>query len=307
MTTARVLTLACALQPTPVAQPFIDGLVDADGLQFEQKKGIYYVDIFRRMARTREFDIASMSFVSYLCAREYGVKITGLPLLLSHRLPHEGIFYNVDTGIKGPKDLEGKRVGTRTYTVTPGTIHKGVLQEEFNVDLDSITWVAAEPEHVEQTTPHLPKNVEPGTGETGNDLFPRLVAGDLQAGIAGVNPNNSQAPNVTQLFPDHVEMDKAYYERTGVIPPFAVPVVKTELLAENKGLAEALFNVFAQSKKQAELKPSDRVKQVVGDADPWPFGFKANRAGFEKVIDYAFKQHIITQRMKPEDIFPAID
>jgi 4,5-dihydroxyphthalate decarboxylase len=289
-----------------VSQPLIDGGVTVDGLEFEQKTGIYYIEIFRRMARSLEFDVASMSFVSYLCAREYGVKITGLPLLLSHRFPHEGILYNVDTGIREPKDLEGKRLGTRTYTVSPGTIHKGILQEEYGVDPDTITWVAAEPEHVEQVTPHLPKNVIPGTGEIGADLFPKLAAGELQAGIAGVNPNNGEAPNVKQLFPDHVERDKAYYERIGSILPFAVPVVKTELLEEHKWLAEALFDVFADSKKKADLNPGARVRQIIGDADPWPTGFSANRGGFEKVIDFAHKQHIIARPFKPEEIFPAI-
>jgi 4,5-dihydroxyphthalate decarboxylase len=306
MTQSRSLTLTCALQPSPVAQPFVDGAVEAKGLEFRQLTGIHYIEIFRRMARSLEFDVSSMSFVSYLCAREYGVAITGLPLLLSHRFPHEGVLYNVDSGIKEPKDLDGKRIATRTYTVTPGTIHKGVLDEEYGVDIDSITWVAAEPEHVEQTTPHLPKNVIPGTGEIDFDLFPRLASGDLQAGIAGSNPKNSEAPNVKLLFPDAVELDKAYYQRTGVIPPFSVPVVKTELLEQNSGLAEALFKVFSDSKQKAGYKAPERVQRIVGNADPLPFGFSANRSAFEKVLGYAFKQHIISKPMKPEDIFPQI-
>jgi 4,5-dihydroxyphthalate decarboxylase len=307
LTTTRSLTLTCALQPQPSLEPFINGEVGASGLEFRQITGIYYVDIFRRMARSLEFDVASMSFVSYLCAREYGVPITGLPLLLSNRFPYEGVYYNSDSGIKEPKDFEGKRVGTRTYTVTPGTIHKGILQEEYGVDLDSITWVAAEPEHVEQTTAYLPKNVIPGIGGTGADLFPRLVSGDLQAGIAGVNPNNSEAPNVKLLFPNATELDKVYYQRTGAIPPFAIPVVKTSQLEENDWLAEALYGVFAESKRKADAKPSKRVQEVIGDADPLPFGLSANRRGFEKVIDYAYKQHIIATPIKPEDIFPQID
>jgi 4,5-dihydroxyphthalate decarboxylase len=84
-------------------------------------------------------------------------------------------------------------------------------------------------------------------------------------------------------------------------------VVKTSLLEENKWLGEALYGVFAESKRKADAKPNKRVQEIIGDADPLPFGLTANRKGFEKVIDFAFKQHIIAKPFKPEDIFPQLD
>jgi 4,5-dihydroxyphthalate decarboxylase len=49
---------------------------------------------------------------------------------------HHGDFLkNVHAGIESPPDLEGKRVGTKTYTVTPGVLDRGILSQEFGVDV----------------------------------------------------------------------------------------------------------------------------------------------------------------------------
>ena len=51
--------------------------------------------------------------------------------------------------MKKPKDLEGRKVGVnRGYTVTTGLWARGVLQSEYGVDLNKITWVPTDDEHV---------------------------------------------------------------------------------------------------------------------------------------------------------------
>jgi 4,5-dihydroxyphthalate decarboxylase len=298
------LTLHTALGNMPITAPLRDGSVTIPGVTIVDVGKTDYVDIWRTQARFVEYDVSLMSVVSYLCAKEYGIPFTCLPISLSAGFHHGDFLVNTDWGYQTPKDLEGRRVGTRTWTVTPGTLDRGILSDEFGVDLEKVTFVLAEPEHVPQAQDHLPPNVIPGTGE---DLFPRLVSGDLHAGMAGSNLRRGSAPNVVPMFPNASELDKAYYQRTGIIQPFALACVKDETLQKAPWLLEALYDAFTRAKAAANVTPDDAIKAIIGDADPNPWGRNANRKGFEEIIRIALEGHVITRRFDVDEIFPAFD
>jgi 4,5-dihydroxyphthalate decarboxylase len=298
------LTLSMALGNQRHVAGLKDGSVAIPGVELHPIDVPNQVDIFRRMARNVEFDVAEMSVVSYLCAKEYGIPFSGLPVVLRNAFHHSDFIYNVNSGISTPKDLEGKRVGTRTYTVTPGVLDKGILSDEFGVNVDSITWVLAELEHVPQSQEHLPANVIPGTAKA-EDLFPRLASGDIDAGIAGSNLNRGESPNVKPLFANAAELDREQYRRTGIIQPFTIVVVRDALLREHPWLAEALYVGFKKAKEQ-DSGPDPRVAEIV-DGDPLPYGLSANRKGFEELVRLAAEQHIIRKRPLVEELFPALD
>ena len=162
----------------------------------------------------------------------------------------------------------------------------------------------AEPEHVPQAQDHLPPNVIAGTGE---DLFPRLVSGDLQAGMAGSNLKRSSDPKVVPFFPNAAELDKAYYQRTGILQPFAIVSVKDETLKKAPWLLEALWDAFKRARAHANPQPDANLKAIIGDADPFPFGRNANRKGFEEIIRICHTTQVISRPFAVDDIFPAFD
>jgi 4,5-dihydroxyphthalate decarboxylase len=188
--------------------------------------------------------------------------------------------------------------------VTPGVLDRGILTDEFGVDVDRITWVLAELEHVPQSQDRLPPNTDPVHS---GDLFPALDAGSIDAGIAGANLNRSESPNVEPLFPNAIELDRAYYQRTGIVQPFTLVVVKDALLESHPWLAEALFTGFKEARERNGFDVDPGVAQVVSDGDPLPYGLTANRAAFEEAIRLAHEQHIITKRFSVDDLFPALD
>lgn len=279
----------------------VDGRVTIPGIEFEP---IHvpgdHAQIFHRMCRDREFDVCELSVMSYFCARQYGIGISAIPVVPRHLFHHGDFLVNVEAGIKGPKDLEGKRVGTRCYTVTPGVLDRGILEDEFDVDLGSITWVLAEHEHVGACEEHYPPNVVPGRDE---DLFPRLASGDIDAGIAGSNLKRLQSPHVAPLFSDPDGLDRKQYERTGFAPVFTCIAFKSELLHEIPGFDEQLFRAFEQA-REFGLQPDAKVARIVPD-NPVPIGFEANRASFEELLDLGMRQHILSGEQKVEDLFPA--
>jgi 4,5-dihydroxyphthalate decarboxylase len=294
--------LVTAISPVRHHQALLDGGVTIPGVELRPvPPGPDYADRFKKMCRELAFDVCELSVMSYFTAREYGLPISAIPVVPIHLFHHGDFLKNVHAGIESPLDLAGKRVGTRTYTVTPGVLDRGILSQEFGVDLDAITWVLAEPEHVAQVEDHYPANVVPGKNE---NLFPRLASGDLDAGIAGSNLRGERSPNVVPLFPNAEELDRAQYERTGIVPAFTVITVKTALLDEHPWLAEALYDGFAAARANG-VEASPGVAKIV-DGDPVPIGLSTNRASFEELLALGHEQKILTKPLTVDDLFPAL-
>src|SRR3954470_14068328 len=210
------------------------------GLAFEEVPVL--VDGFRRMVRGLEFDVCEMAMTTYLCAKAHGKPFTALPIFLVRGFHHGAIVRAPDAGIRGPKDLEGREVGVnRGYTVTTGVWARGILQEEYGVDLSKITWVLSGDEHVAEYVP--PKNVVPI--EKGKKMADMLASGELVAAI-GVDIDH---PDVKPLIPNALEAGLAALKRNGHYPINHTVVIKDDLIAAHPGLAADVFNAFAESKR----------------------------------------------------------
>src|SRR5437868_6552463 len=129
----------------PMKQAGFDiGRLDLEFVEVEQ-----IVPMMRRMCRKLEFDICEMAFTTYICARAAGLPFTAIPVFVTRNFHHWAIFYNEKSGVRRPKDLEGRKVGVnRGYTVTTGLWARGILQSEYGVDLNKITWAPTDDEHV---------------------------------------------------------------------------------------------------------------------------------------------------------------
>ena len=267
------------------------------------------VNAFRRMVRGLEFDVTEMAITTYMCARAYGKPFTALPIFLVRGFHHGAIAVNTNAGIRHPKDLEGRRVGVnRGYTVTTGVWARGILHDEYGVDLDRITWVLSGDEHVAEY--RAPENVVPMP--TGGNLTDLLASGDLAAAI-GVETDH---PDVAPLIPDADEVGYGALATRGHYPINHLVVVKDDLLAAHPDLGADLFAAFAESKARyvAKLRAGDvvpltstdvmnqRVMNITG-SDPLPYGIEPNRAVIEELIGHAVNQHILDERPTVDELF----
>ena len=136
---------------------------------------------FRRMVRDVEFDVCEMAPTTYMIARALGAPYIALPIFLMRRFHHGGFVVRPDAGIKVPKDLEGKKVGVRAYSVTTGVWTRGIFINEYGLDSSKVTWVVDDEEHV--TTLKLPPNVM--HAPPGKSLQSMMASGEIQAGFTG--------------------------------------------------------------------------------------------------------------------------
>ena len=285
-----------------------DGTVKPKTFAFDFVEVNPLIDAFRRMVRGNEFDICEMAITTYICASAHGKRMTAVPIFLVRAFHHGAILVNTKAGIRTPKDLEGKRVGVnRGYTVTTGVWARGILQQEYGVDLSKVTWVLSGDEHVAEYVP--PSNVVPI--EKGKKMADMLASGELVAAI-GVEIEH---PDVKPLIPNALEAGLAAHRRNGHYPINHTVVIRDELLAAHPQLAADVFNAFAESKrlyierlKAGRIeKPTevDKVHACVMEisGDPLPYGIGPNRKTLEELIQHVTVQRIITKPVSVEELF----
>jgi 4,5-dihydroxyphthalate decarboxylase len=301
-----VLVLKTAVATYAHTKGLKDGSVTAPGIRFEHIEVNPIVAAFRRMVRTLEFDVSEMAITTYLTARAYGKPFTALPIFVMRQFHHAPIVYNVKSGVKSPKDLEGKKVGVRAYTVTTGVWARGILATEYGVDLDKVTWVVVDEEHVQEY--QKPSNV---LEQPGANLGEMVARGELAAAIGA---GQIDSTDVKPLISNPREAEAAWYRKTGIYPINHTVVVKDSLLQADSTLAPRLFGAFKEA-KAAFLKELNSGAQLSGDAqvlaqrrtivgdDPLPNGLARNRKALEAVIQFARDQKILPRVVSPEEVF----
>jgi 4,5-dihydroxyphthalate decarboxylase len=309
-TATQTTVLKTAIATYPHTKGLKDGTVTAPGIEFEHVEITPIIAAFRRMCRRLEFDVAEMAITTYLTAKAYNKPFTALPVFVVRQFHHSPIVYNVQSGVVSPRDLEGKKVGVRAYTVTTGVWARGILATEYGVDLSKVTWVLADEEHVEEYHKDYPANV---VYQAGANLGAMVASGELAAAI-GVGRVDS--PDVKPLIPNAHEAEAAWYRKTGLYPINHTVVVKDSLLQADPTLAPRLFEAFKEAKEvflrqlstgaelSGEAQALAQRRSLVGD-DPLPYGLARNRKAIEAVIQFARDQKILPRQVSPEEMFAS--
>jgi 4,5-dihydroxyphthalate decarboxylase len=282
------------------------------------------IGAFRRMVRNVEFDVCEMAPTTYMIARALGAPFVAIPVFVMRRFHHGGFVVRPDSGIKTPKDLEGKKVGVRAYSVTTGVWTRGIFVNEYGLDSSNVTWVVDDEEHV--TTLKLPPNVI--HAPAGKSLTSMMASGELQAGFtgnAGIGragpPTGAWAAGgqaaTADVYPELIDNFAAaeadWFRRTGIYPIHGLIVVRSEVLWKHPWVARALYDAFVQAKapyierlkagaaETADDKKYRGLMPLVGD--PLPYGLNENLRSIEAMLTYGLQQNLIPKRMSLDEAF----
>jgi ABC-type nitrate/sulfonate/bicarbonate transport system substrate-binding protein len=298
--------LTIALGNYGITKPIKEAGADLGRLSLNFVPVEQIVPMMRRMCRGLEFDICEMAFTTYVCARAAGLPFTAIPVFVTRNFHHWAVFVNTKSGVKKPKDLEGRKVGVnRGYTVTTGLWARGVLQSEYGVDLSKVTWIPTDDEHVEGFKG--PANVDYRfRGAKMRDL---LLSGEVDAAIGEV----ADVPEIQPLIPDAQNAAFGYFRKTGIYPINHGVVVKNSVLKDTPWIADELCRAFEAAKakylKNLDLgdaatswdKAAKVNAEVVGD--PFPFGIEPNRKALEAITQFAAEQKMVPRRFSVEELF----
>lgn len=272
----------------------------------------------KKMAESLAFDICEYSLVDYLSGLEGGRGFTAIPVFPHRIFRHRDIWVSAVSGIQRPGQLTGRRIGIQSWTNSASVWQRGLLAQDFSVDLKSIEWVTT---LHQSATGRMPEWARISPKAKDRSLEQMLAKGDIDAMMLPEAPalSTEEMARIRRLFPDYVAAEQDYYARTGVLPIMHVMVVKNELLSSVPGLGEAVqrelqsaLDEFVEQQRQSngpsvlwpELNWSEQEKHV--GRHPWPAGVEANKKALEVLIGYAFDQGILSRRIAPEDLFCAV-
>jgi 4,5-dihydroxyphthalate decarboxylase len=243
---------------------------------------------FKPAVRELAFDVAELAIVTLLVAKAHGVPLVLLPVVVLGRFQHPYLVYNRERGPLKPGDLAGRRVGIRSYSVTTVTWVRGILAEEWGVDLDRVTWITFE-------EPHVAAFRDPPTVQraaAGQDLLGMLLAGEIDAAILGGEPPKD--PRVAPLIPDPANAARAWREKHQAIQINHMVTVKASLSRSQPDVVSEIYRMLVESKRAAGPP---------ADLDTTPVGVEANRRNLEVAIEYVHAQRLIPRRFTVDELF----
>ena len=301
----------------------MEGRIQPDGIDLVYLN-MPVEETFFRMLRHREFDVAEMSLSSYsVSLSRPGKPFIAIPVFPSRFFRHSCIYVNTKAGIREPKDLVGKRIGNPEYQMTAPVWIRGILQDEYGVPVDAVTYRTGgeeEPGRPEKLKLDLPANITVQPIGERDTLSAMLRDGGIDALYTARMPSTYRtAPDrVRRLFENYMEVEQAYFRKTRIFPIMHTVVIRRALYEQHPWIAMSLYKAFAQAQREAyedlyvtaALKTMlpwltrhvEDARALMGD-DYWSYGFAPNRACLDTFLRYHHEQGLSRTRLAPEELF----
>ena len=280
--------LRVALGDYPHTLPLKRGEITSPWLKLEFVEVEPLYQAFKPMVREHAFDASEMALVTYFQAKDHNKGLTLLPAAMLARFQHGTMLFNAERGKLAPAELPGKRIGVRSYSQTTGVWIRGILENDYGVDLGGVRWVTFEDGHVAEA------GDPPGVirARKGQDITDMLIAGELDAAVYGAALPKD--PRLQSIIPDPEAAARNWYGKHGLVPVNHMVVVTNDLVRSNPKAIAELYRLLEEGRKIAP--PS-------GHIDTAPFGKDANRKCLELLMTYCEQQKLISRRLNFDELW----
>ena len=302
----------------------LEGRIQPDGIDITYLN-MPVEETFFRMLRHQEFDVAEMSLSSYTVSLFKEKKnFIAIPVFPSRFFRHSCVYVNAKSGIREPKDLIGRKVGNPEYQMTAPVWIRGILQDEYGVPVDGVTYHTGgeeEPNRPEKLKLDLPPNIKVRPIGERDTLAAMIRDGGIDALYTARMPSTYQAGGmgpVRRLFEQYMEVEQAYYRKTRIFPIMHTVAIRRSLYEKHPWVAQSLYKAFVQAQREtyddlyvtAALKAMlpwltkhvEDARALMGD-DFWPYGFAPNRETLATFLRYHHEQGLSKRQLQPEELF----
>lgn len=313
------LTAACTV--TDRIADLASGLVRPAGIELTVLS-MEPREVFRRIKWTREFEVGEMSLAQYALERTRDDELVALPAFTSRTFRHRAVYVRAGGRIGHPSDLSGGCIGVLEYQMSAAVWARGMLSDQFGLDLDSVEWVTGGLRDVGRR----PLTALEVAGvrvrhETEQSLEALLQAGAIDAIISPQAPSGFERGDgtVRRLFDEPMVAERSYLESTGIFPIMHCVVLRRDLYERERWAARSLLDAFDQARANAldrlrRIEPlpialpwiEESVRQTqeaFGTGSWWPYGVAANRATLDALSRYLQEQHLVSSPIEPASLF----
>ena len=298
-------------------RPLLDGRVKPVGIDL--KATTAEIPEFCLNPIYEEYDFAEMSLSWCLMAHCRGEPVVALPIFPLRMPVHAYMYCRTDASYTSPRDLKGKRIGTKRYRSTINVWLRGILQDHYDLRPEAFRWTTPAEEGAGFIVPpEVSVTVRPGEMA---DIEELLFTGEIEAIFTPVVPDAWRRGDrrIRRLFPDCRAESRSYFKQTGILPITHVIVMNRHLWQRAPWSAESMVSAFSEAQRQcvtfsradpkhltfAETIYTLEDERAIYGADPWAHGVAANRQVLDVFIRYCHEQGYIPRRPKVEEIFAA--
>lgn len=250
---------------------------------------------FKLMVREGKFDAGELAIVTYMQALDYGKPLVLLPAVMVGRFQHQFFVCRKEKSPMDPKSLEGKQVAVRSYTQTTGVWVRGILQDEYGVDLSKLKWLCWDDAHLAEYSD--PADLVTRADPDGPKLNEIALSGQADAVIPAADLLAHEDMRTVIANPE--ETGRKWGEKYGCGHVNHFFAVHSALPKERPDVVKEIFRMLKESKAKAGLPKS-------GEIDQLPFGVEACRKSIELIARYAYEQKIVKKLYTIDDLFDDV-
>lgn len=317
------LDLSLAVCDYDRCRAVLDGRARVDGCNI-LPTAIEPEEAFHRAFRDQEFDVTELSMSSFTMLTSRGeAPYVGIPAFVSRLFRHSGIYIRTDRGIDHPSKLKGLKIGLPEYQITATVWIRGILEDEYGVDVRSVSWMQGGLEdagRTERSNLDLPADIDLQQIPVDRNLSDMLAAGEIDALISARAPSCflKGAPNVDRMFPDYRAAEKDYFRRTGIFPIMHLIGIRRSIYERHPWVAVNLYKAFIEAKAHTmyelsqighlfttlpwAVRERDETVALMGE-DYWSYGVEENRKVLETFLGYHHHQGLSKRLVKVEEMF----
>lgn len=301
----------------------MEGRVPVDGIELTYLN-LPVEETFFRMLRHHEFDVAEMSLSSYVMSRFLEpLPFIAIPIFPSRFFRHSCIYINRNSGIHEPKDLIGKRVGTPEFQMTAGVWIRGILSDEYQVPVSSVTFFNGgeeQPGRPEKLKLDLPPTIRLQSIPEDTTLSTMLDTGEIDALYTARMPSTflHGSGSVKRLFEDYPAIEREYFQRTKIFPIMHVVVIRRDVYERHPWVAQSLYKAFVLAQREVYqdlyqtaalkfmlpwlIRHVEDTRGLMGE-DFWPYGVEPNMHVLTTFLRYSHEQGLSKHQLDPHDLF----